>query len=493
MEKYKYLGLIIEMTRRCNLQCAHCMRGDTQDVTITREVIDRIIENVDDCLRFQLTGGEPLLALDELEYLVDRIIEKDYSADMIDFVTNGTVQDQRVIDILGKFCKSKPNRKASIAISNDQFHSGEMAEKAFAFYKEAGRDVPEIEIRYSGEIGERDGDTLKAFILAGRGKMLPQGTPRNAVRSESITDHRICIGDTGKSEGWVMCNIQINANGGVGLFEQRSYDTIDAMLLGNILDTSMHEMIQRHNATCLINCWEVQLLELWHDYRACQIRGGKKPGYKYDIAELIADIAEAFILRTIAARERAHSKWPAIPAQEIILALPIPEIGIEFNDTLQDILDHSDKLRRGDFDKYISQQAKESANRALDDANKNVLNSFVYGRQIAEELEKVLTILALLRKPGARFATNKYYGNGCKDDELEEFKRLAQLNVEYESGKRTYDNSKPLCDMKFDAGKYCGELYLKAKTSAFEKHIAEIEKLDPLTQAFLKGIVGQLV
>ena len=75
MKKLGYLGLMIELTRRCNLACQHCMRGDPQDVTISREVIDRIVENIEECGYIAFTGGEPLLAMDELDYLVDRINE----------------------------------------------------------------------------------------------------------------------------------------------------------------------------------------------------------------------------------------------------------------------------------------------------------------------------------------------------------------------------------------------------------------------------------
>lgn len=43
MKKYVFEGLTIELTRRCNMACRHCLRGDAQNRTISTEIIDKII------------------------------------------------------------------------------------------------------------------------------------------------------------------------------------------------------------------------------------------------------------------------------------------------------------------------------------------------------------------------------------------------------------------------------------------------------------------
>ncbi len=494
MKKYKYLGLVIEMTRKCNLNCVHCMRGDAQNVTITREIIDKIIENVDDCMRFQLTGGEPLLALDELEYLIDRIIERNYSADMIDFVTNGTVQDRRVIDILSRFCRSGKQRKALISISNDQFHNVKQSEETYNFYMDATKDIPEIEIKYNGIIGERKENGLTGFILSGRGKTITPDISSEAIRKESVLDHRICIGDFGKAKGWVMCTLQINATGDVCLMEQRSFDTLDSMAIGNIMDTPLYDLIQRFNSNCLVNCHEVQLLEWFKDYRCTSLlaKGSGTPEVTYHISELIADIAVGIIERVIKARELAHERWPAIPAQDIIESLAIPDIAMIYNDTLQDIIDNSDPVMPGEIDKYITGESKESASKAIDAVNKDVLNSFLFGKKFAEQIGNLLKILVLLKKPGARIAINKFYGNG-NVDETEEFRKLARLNEEYMSGKRIYDNSKVLCDMNWNVQEYCERVYLNGLSSALNQTMKNLEKAGPVESALGKMLLGYLL
>lgn len=71
--KYVFNGLTIELTRRCNMSCEHCLRGDAQNVTISEEIIDKIFEDTENCLQLYVAGGEPLLEPDRLRYLLDKV------------------------------------------------------------------------------------------------------------------------------------------------------------------------------------------------------------------------------------------------------------------------------------------------------------------------------------------------------------------------------------------------------------------------------------
>lgn len=82
----KYIAtLSFEMTRRCNLKCKWCSKGEAQNLNITPEIIDKTIDEVSDyyinCIR--IFGGEPFLVPELVVYLIDKIIEKKIKVAMI--------------------------------------------------------------------------------------------------------------------------------------------------------------------------------------------------------------------------------------------------------------------------------------------------------------------------------------------------------------------------------------------------------------------------
>lgn len=87
--------MMFEITRRCNLCCAHCFRGNPQNVDISEEIIDKALDQISSCFSFDVTGGEPFLVPDKLEYLVDGIIKKKMRFTSFSLVVNGTILDDR--------------------------------------------------------------------------------------------------------------------------------------------------------------------------------------------------------------------------------------------------------------------------------------------------------------------------------------------------------------------------------------------------------------
>ena len=51
------MGMNIELTRRCNMACKHCLRGDAQNLTISKEIIDKIFTDTAKIIRKQTIIG----------------------------------------------------------------------------------------------------------------------------------------------------------------------------------------------------------------------------------------------------------------------------------------------------------------------------------------------------------------------------------------------------------------------------------------------------
>lgn len=119
--KLKYL--FIELTRKCNMGCKHCLRGKSEDKSVSCEVLSHLLANVTEIGQLTLTGGEPSLASRELDNLVYCL--RKYGVRVKSFVcyVNGAKHNPEFISALEKLyslCKEKEHCK--LGISRDGFH-----------------------------------------------------------------------------------------------------------------------------------------------------------------------------------------------------------------------------------------------------------------------------------------------------------------------------------------------------------------------------------
>ena len=89
MKSIELENLIIEVTRRCNLSCAHCLRGAQQRMNINREHIEQLLSNVCYIGNITFTGGEPTLYLKGIEDTLDVIDKNGITVNSFYIATNG--------------------------------------------------------------------------------------------------------------------------------------------------------------------------------------------------------------------------------------------------------------------------------------------------------------------------------------------------------------------------------------------------------------------
>jgi hypothetical protein len=120
-ERVNLMNLCIEITRRCNLECVHCLRGPAEDVTISKSTIDTLLDKVRQITFLTITGGEPSLACDEIDYLLKGLKAHNINPSKFYLVTNGQQNFSQLANIIGEGVGTS-TLLTKIMVSQDVFH-----------------------------------------------------------------------------------------------------------------------------------------------------------------------------------------------------------------------------------------------------------------------------------------------------------------------------------------------------------------------------------
>ncbi len=240
-----YHELGIELTRRCNEKCEHCLRGDAIDTDLSKEVIDALFDNNNIRLieNLLLSGGEPTMNSEALLYLVNKIIERRVVVGTYRVIINGTYYDDKFgiaikrlheyIELVGwnkKYNILNANSFGRIGISQDQYHK-----KAKEEVLDKLQDLPSkiiiLDDKYNSE------------------RLLPYGRALSNDLSSNIPDISNLVDIDGTyvinkygSEGIQINKQYICANGNVCLDPNYPFHILDEYRIGNVLDSPIIEM-----------------------------------------------------------------------------------------------------------------------------------------------------------------------------------------------------------------------------------------------------------
>lgn len=118
-------NLSIEITRRCNLKCSHCMRGNTQSIDISDETLNTFFRRIrGSCIScLNLTGGEPSLALDRIKAVRKYITLYNVEIGNFYLVTNAkNLSSEFIAEIINLHSMCTDNEISQVCYSNDEFH-----------------------------------------------------------------------------------------------------------------------------------------------------------------------------------------------------------------------------------------------------------------------------------------------------------------------------------------------------------------------------------
>ena len=124
--KHAISNLVIEVTRRCNMACGHCLRGEAQNTNIDNDHIDALLEQVGGIGVVTFTGGEPSLNIEAISHFVEECLRREISIDSFYIATNGVVIPQAfVMECLKLYSMADEKDLCRVDVSNDYFHASE--------------------------------------------------------------------------------------------------------------------------------------------------------------------------------------------------------------------------------------------------------------------------------------------------------------------------------------------------------------------------------
>lgn len=226
--KISFWQLSVEITRRCNLKCKHCFRGDEQDITLSCEAIDALLDQTEMIHDLFFTGGEPFLALDQIAYFFDGIRRRNIKLLRVSLVTNGTIINRKVLDTFIPMtdyiiaCRAETEKNETpifINVSIDKFHeqNGNNPNNNFIRLKmllypkiAVGRITSGNVPNKMGRAENLDNDATYHF------PKIPYHLRGIQVKSANTTAK--CPNDKGlqikhPSQYYIMCNMYLNALG----------------------------------------------------------------------------------------------------------------------------------------------------------------------------------------------------------------------------------------------------------------------------------------
>jgi MoaA/NifB/PqqE/SkfB family radical SAM enzyme len=233
--------LVLEVTRKCNLRCDHCLRGDAQRMCMSTQVLWNTLQYVESAATLTITGGEPSLAPEVIEEINQQILWKKIHIGYFYIVTNGMPHNRyrRFLDAVERLYQRCDEPDCCVlTVSRDQFHGFDPRKHLGKFYMrdEDGKEWGEFPDYFHPD--ERK-HRIERVLNEGR-----------AAVTQVATEY-----ETEVQKPWVMHSdgdyvleplVYVSANGNVASCCNMSFDRIDKEAKGNVLKDSLPHIIESY-------------------------------------------------------------------------------------------------------------------------------------------------------------------------------------------------------------------------------------------------------
>lgn len=127
---------VIELTRRCNMSCAHCLRGDAENLDMKRYYLESFFSKVRYISHLTLTGGEPSLVPEIIHMVIDVAEKHGVEIGSFYVATNAKALTPTFTEAVMRFYAfCTDNEMSGVEWSNDIYHDDPEPTKGFQYLK----------------------------------------------------------------------------------------------------------------------------------------------------------------------------------------------------------------------------------------------------------------------------------------------------------------------------------------------------------------------
>lgn len=214
--------LALELTRKCNMKCNHCLRDDAENINMNMKTIEPLLSRTMQINTLTFTGGEPTLNISLMKEILNYCKLHTIPVFNIYIVTNGKVVSDNFLNTIidwYAYCIESNNGCmpdiSGLSLSKDMYHENIPTEninklKTFAFFDENHyRDFDQYPV-----------------LNRGRGANIANNFNRDIITTFSVLPN-----DDGSIQ--IDDSTYVSAKGDILADCDLSYDTMSNYALGN--------------------------------------------------------------------------------------------------------------------------------------------------------------------------------------------------------------------------------------------------------------------
>ena len=227
-------------TRKCNLECAHCFRGDAQKEDMVETVPETALSAFSTVGSIDVTGGEPLIVTRSLEQLHNAIRDTKTKFNKLNIITNGTVYNKKAFEILESIGgMAQSGGGVSVGIS-DNIWTDEAIKKIGYTKEQIIENMNKLKQAFpSFDVHRHDRVRVPVYGGRAKGKMNGGIEFRGRETGISFSDGLTENGD------FLLDNLYLDTRGNV-VQRYLDYNDSDKENYGNILDTRLQDILIKH-------------------------------------------------------------------------------------------------------------------------------------------------------------------------------------------------------------------------------------------------------